>query len=353
MPRVPKNPKNLAPRRKQLLFATIAEYITTGRPVSSSALVKTHALNLSSATIRRELQILTDLGYLVQPHTSAGRVPSDSAFRLFAATLKTQATQIDEEKKAQLLSGLGNLIPKGDRSWQHVVRLLADMSYQAALIVTPDFSDAILRQLRFVPCGPQSLIAVIVTRQGLVHNSYVESKDVLRERDLERIHNYLGGLIEGRSLNDIRNILREELRDARAHCDELRERATLLGSQAIQSSVNQSSELIVEGRSHLLAQIELQESTKELLSVLEEKTRILELLDRAAKKSSDPLVIIGDEGGEGFDGCAMISAPFGGHGPEGKIGIIGSMRMNYSAIIPLVAAAAQFLSKHFSGDEGE
>ncbi|MCP4676287.1 MAG: heat-inducible transcription repressor HrcA, partial [Deltaproteobacteria bacterium] len=311
MSRIAKIKKTLEQRQKVLLFATIAEYISTGRPVSSRSLGKRHGFRLSPATIRRELQKLTEQGFLIQPHTSAGRIPTDRAFRLFADTLKTETQQMNEDERKKLLKGLSGLLPGERRSWQEVVRLLSDLSYQAALVVTPTLSEAVLRLLKFIPCGSSSLLAVIVTSEGLVHNAYVECSELPGDRDLERIHNYLGELVEGRTLNQVRHLLHKELEDARRKCDVLRERATVLGTKAIQAGVKQTSELVVDGRSHLIAQPELTDRIEELMRVLEEKTRILELLDKAAETGRSPVVIIGEEGGKDFNGCAMITAPFG------------------------------------------
>jgi heat-inducible transcriptional repressor len=345
------NPEDaLDQRGRTVLFTAIAEYVSTGKAVSSRSLTRRHGLGFSPATIRRELHKLTEQGFLAQPHTSAGRIPTDRAFRIFAKTLKTSADDLDAETHEKLMKGIEVVLPGGPRSWQDVVKLLSDLSSQAALVVTPALNESVLRQLRFVPCGPGSLLAVIVTREGLVHNAYVETSAAISDRDLERIHNYLAELIEGRTLNEVRQVLRKELEDARTRCDALREQATVLGTKAIQSSVKGTSEIVVEGRSHLVAKPDLKDRMEELLRFLEEKARILELLDRAAETDRGPIIIIGREGGESFSGCAMITSPFGGKGSEGQVGIIGPVRMDYSAVLPLVAMAAQFMSSRLLGD---
>lgn len=335
---------NLEPRTEDVLFATIAEYISTGVAVSSKTLAKKQHLKMSPATIRRELKKLAEKGYLIQPHTSAGRVPTDRAFRLFADKLKQETSLVDTSKRERLLSALGSSVPPGHGTWKETVHLLSELSDQAALVITPALSDAILRQLRFIPCGATSLLAVIVTREGLVYNNYVKSREQLTSADLDRFHNYLNELIEGRSLNEVRRLLRAELEDARKRCDALREKASLLGSEALQSTERQTSEILVEGRSHLLAQPDLKNRLEQLLEFLEEKTQVLDLLDSAAKTDAGPLIIIGKEGGEGFEGCAMITSPFGDESSKGQVGVVGSVRMDYSAVIPLVALAAQYLS---------
>ncbi|MDJ0764171.1 MAG: heat-inducible transcriptional repressor HrcA [Myxococcota bacterium] len=351
MSRIDKSTKPLSPRRQVVLFAVIAQYIATGRPVGSQALNKKQGLALSPATIRRELQNLTEQGFLTQPHVSAGRVPTDQAFRMFADALRSEAGHMATETQKKLVSGLSCLMPGGPQSWEEVVRLISDLSYQAALVVTPAFSEVSLRQLRFIPCGSGTLLAVIVTREGLVHNAYVDAPKTLDERDLERIHNYLSELIQGRTLNEVRKILRQELEDARKKCDALREQATVLGTQAIQSSVNRASDLVVGGRRHLLGKSDLKDRVEALMRELEEKTRLLDLLDRAVETKKKPVVIIGGEAGDRLEGCAIITSPFGSDANKGQVGIIGSMRMDYSALIPLVALAAQSLSTRLLGEE--
>ena len=232
-----------------------------------------------------------------------------------------------------------------------MVRTLSDFLYQAALMVTPSFSEQVLRQIRFMAVGPASLLAVIVTREGLVYNAFLKNPLPLTNSELERIHNYLNTSVTGRTLNQVRSFLREELEDARKRCDAMRERATILGSEALDAGIEQSADLVVEGRSHLAAQPELRDRMEELMLFLEEKTRILDLLDQAARSDSGPVVIIGQEGGAAFEGCAMISAPFGTKGSQGQIGIIGSSRMDYKLVIPMVNLAAKLMTQKLEDDE--
>lgn len=346
------NIARLSSQSNRVLFAVIAEYVTTGRPVSSAVVAAKRGLGMSPATVRRKMQELTENGMLVQPHTSAGRIPTDHAFRLFVDTLSENHGRLDGGTKRAITEGMSRLNPGEHQSWQSVVRLLSSVSDKVALVLTPAFCDSVLRQLRFVPCGPKTLLAVLVTREGLVHNSYVETEGALEERELTRIHNYLGRLIEGKSLNDVRALLREEVEDARRQRDALREKASILGAAAVEASVERTSELVVDGRSHLVGHPELKGRFEELIEFLEEKSRILELLDRAAKTSDEPVVIIGHEGGKSFEGCAMVTAPFGGGG-EGRVGILGSIRMDYSAAISLVAMSARFLSRMINLDDGK
>lgn len=344
MTRTPNSTQEISSRLKQVLFAIISEYVTTGHPVSSKSLALGTSADLSPATVRRAMQQLTEQGYLAQPHTSAGRVPTDKGLRTFVRCLGSGDGGV-EDTQVEMLAQLEHVNPAEHRSWQDVVRLLSTLSCQAALVVTPAMSDAVLRQLRFVPCGGNLILAVVVTKEGLVHNAYVETPVPITERELERIHNYLGELIEGKSFDEVRRVLRSELDDARRLSDTLRQQATVLGSAAIESSVDAAVEIVVEGRSRLVAQPDLKDRLETLMQVLEEKSMLLELLDRAAATDKGPMVLIGDEGGSGFEGCAMISAPFGAQGGSGRVGLIGSARMNYKNLVPLVAVSAERLSR--------
>jgi heat-inducible transcriptional repressor len=343
---------DLSDRQRRVLFAAIAEYVSSGAPVSSKLLSDRARLGLSPPTIRRALHELTVAGLLVQPHTSAGRVPTDQAFRIFVVALRESAVEVDPEARRALLDGVASLVPGELGSWREVVGTLSEISAQAALVITPALSDSQLRQLRFVPIGPRSLLAVVVTREGIVHNAFVESATEVDERELEQIHNYLSEQIAGRTLNEVRAVLRRETEDAQARCDALRERASRLGTDALAASAVQGSHLLVEGRSRLFDRPELEGRLAELIDTLDKKARLLDMLDKAAATDRGPLVIIGDEGGAGFAGCALVTAPFGERGAGGQVGIIGSARMDYRAALPLVSLSAQILSSWLRASRG-
>jgi heat-inducible transcriptional repressor len=189
---------------------------------------------------------------------------------------------------------------------------------------------------------------VVVTREGIVHNAFVDSASPLDDGELEQIHNYLSEKIAGRTLNEVRAILRAETEDAKTRCDALRERASRLGADALAASAVQGSQLLVEGRSRLFARPELEGRLAELMGTLEQKTRLLDMLDKAAATDRGPLVVIGEEGGVGFEGCALVTAPFGVAGLCGQVGIVGSARMDYRVALPLVSLSAQLLSSELA-----
>ena len=202
------------------------------------ALARSEELRFSPATIRRELHALSEMGYLAQPHTSAGRVPTDRAFRLFVDALKTETLRPASTRDRAAVLQLKTVNVDNPDTRREMVRILSDLLSQAALVITPGITESVIKQLRFIPYSPNALLAVIITKEGLVHNTYVKSSSPVDDRELERIHNYLGKLISGRTLNQTREILRKELEDAKKKCDVLRERATRLGTEALKSGCN-------------------------------------------------------------------------------------------------------------------
>ena len=138
----------LTERQRRVLFATIAEYIAGGVPVSSKSLAARAGVRLSASSVRRSLHELTLAGLLVQPHTSAGRIPSDQAFRLFVDALRETGSEVDQVARERMLCGVRELAPRETGAWRDVVRLLSDLSTQAALAITPAISDSVLRRSR-------------------------------------------------------------------------------------------------------------------------------------------------------------------------------------------------------------
>jgi len=338
-------------RHQKVLFAIIARYVETGQPVSSLMLGANPTLQLSTASLRRIMNELTARGLLIQPHTSSGRIPSDQGFRAFVSELRSEDGPIDRSTEEALKSAISDSTMNGSALWQRTVRLLSLMSRQAALVITPAISDAVLRHLHFVPLDRHQVLAVIVTRDGFVQNAYINMDHSLSSDELEKIHNYLAQTISGRSLNDIRAILRDELADAISARDAIREKAATLSQFALEIGDGAESKLVVDGRSRLLEQPELEGRLASILVTLERKNRILDMLDQAARTDKGPMVIIGDEGGDEFSGCALISATFGAAGSQGQVGLLGSSRMNYPTLLPLVSLSARLISAALTTNE--
>ena len=335
----------LSHRAKQILYAVISEFVATGEPVGSRTLSKKAGIELSPASIRNVLADLDEMGYLVQPHTSAGRVPTDKAFRLFIDALM-HVQQLSLEDHARIRAHLESLEPGRDVI-RETGKLLSDLTGTAAVVVAPRSEAATLRALRFVPVG-QELLAVLVMSNGSVQNRFVRAS--VTEKELAPIHNLLDDVIEGRTLRDLRDLFVRRLADERVRADAMRRRAFELGEAALSSAFTPQDELFIEGQAKLLEQPEFKdaEGMKQVMGALDARERLIELLDAtigAAQPGASSVVVGSEAGGLGGGQLSIVGAAYTEHGKRaGAVGVIGPTRMDYPKVVPIVAATANAMS---------
>ena len=335
---------DLSHRAKQILYAVISEFVATGEPVGSRTLSKKAGIDLSPASIRNVLADLDEMGYLAQPHTSAGRVPTDKAFRLFIDALM-HVQQLSAEDHERIRAHL-EAAPQGREIIRETGRLLSELTGTAAVVVAPRTETATLRALRFVPVG-QELLAVIVMSNGAVQNRFVRAS--VTEKELAPIHNLLDDVIEGRSLRDLRDLFARRLANERVQADATRRRAFELGEAAVSSLVPEQGEIFIEGQARLLEQPEFKdaEGMKQVMSALDARERLISLLD-ATMTAAQPgaSAVVGSEaGGLGGGQLAIVGAAYTEHGKRaGAVGVIGPTRMDYPKVLPIVAATASAMS---------
>ena len=192
---------DLSPRAKQILYACITEFVATGEPVGSRTLSK-RGIELSPASIRNTLSDLEEMGFLRQPHTSAGRVPTDRAFRLFIDAMM-EVRQLTDVENTELIQRFREIEP-GPNFLRETGRLLSDLTGAAAVVVSPKAETLTLRQLRFIRTRPGEVLAVVVMTNGTVQNRFL--KEEVSDRELEKIHNLLDDVIDGRSLGELHQL---------------------------------------------------------------------------------------------------------------------------------------------------
>jgi heat-inducible transcriptional repressor len=334
---------DLSPRAKQILYACITEFVATGEPVGSRTLSK-RGIELSPASIRNVLSDLEELGYLHQPHTSAGRVPTDRAFRLFIDAMM-EVRQLTDAENAHLLHRFAEIEP-GPNFLRETGKLLSDLTGAAAVVVSPKAESMTLRQLRFIRTQPGEVLAVVVMTNGVVQNRFLKTD--VTERELEKIHNLLDDVIDGRSLGELRDLFERRLQTERVQADEMKKRAFALGEAAVQAATT-GADVVIEGRSKLLQLPEFQDAAglKGLVSALEDDVAaIVRLLD-ATLDAGGTSVVVGREAGDLAGGqIAIVGAAYSNqHGrTSGAVGVIGPTRMDYPKVVPLVTATANAMS---------
>jgi heat-inducible transcriptional repressor len=339
-------------RARSILYAAITEFISSGEPVGSRTLAKKYGLDLSPASIRNVLADLEDGGYLHQPHTSAGRVPTDKAFRLFIDTLM-QVRPLEAEERERIDERFHALVPGADFT-RESGRLLSELT-GTAVIVAPKRETRALMQLRFIPTRPGQMLAVIVLADGTVENRFIPVERPLAEAELTRLHNLLADVIEGRTLGEVRELFARRLQDDRVQIDSLRHRAFELGHLAVGDN-GQREGLVIEGEALLLEHPEFADTgrMRQLIHALGERETMVTLLDKALE-AKDVQIFVGSEAGELLGGqLSVVAATYSDQGRiAGSIGVLGPTRMDYPKVVPLVEATADAMSASLKrGREG-
>jgi heat-inducible transcriptional repressor len=340
-------------RARQILYHCVTEYVANGEPVGSRTLAKKSGMDLSPASIRNVLADLEELGYLQQPHTSAGRVPTDRAFRLFVDALM-RVRALTSEEDASIRERFTSLEP-GQNVMRETGKLLVELTGTAAVVVAPRAETLVLKTLRFLRTGPNELLAVLVLKNGAVQNRFLDAS--VDEDDLQRIHNLLDDVVEGRTLGDLRELFKRRLQSEHVQHDELRLRAFTLGGAAVNEAVGGEKDFVIEGQDKLLEKPEFQEpgDVRRLVNALDAREKLAHLLDLVMQgKSAHGHVAVGEEiGSLGGGQLAIVGAPYSTHGQAaGAVGVIGPTRMDYPRVLPLVAATANAMSEFLERHEG-
>lgn len=328
-------------RRLAVLRAIVEDYVATEEPVGSKALVERHSLNVSPATIRNDMAALEDEGYLAQPHTSAGRVPTDKGYRLFVDRLSTVKPTTTAERRAiaSFLDGAVDLDDVVHRS----VRLLAQLTRQVAVVQYPTLSRSTVRHVELVALTPTRLLLVLILSTGRVEQRHVELEAELAEDELAALRSRVNLAATGEVIGDAATALGALVQAPDADA------ATRAVVEALVEAMSdhRSDERIVVGGTANLARFgeNFDTSIRPLLEALEEQVVLLKLLGEATTGGA-LTVRIGAEGP--YEELASTSVIATGYGPDdalASLGIVGPTRMDYPGTMAAVRAVARYVSR--------
>ncbi len=334
-------------RTRSILRAIIREYIASAEPVGSRRLVRRHGFDLSPATIRNVMADLEEMGYLAQPHTSAGRVPTAKAFRYYIDTILDVKNLTIKERERIRRSYHPSKIDMTE-TLQETCRLLSAASNYLGLVITPKVSNMRFRHIQFVRLASFRVLAIFVTSSGIIQNKKLDTDEDFSQDYLDKITRYLSSLLSGLTLAEVRNRIVEEMKREKTAYDQLMERALKLGERALTGT--EEREIFMEGRVRIFEAPEFSsiERMKGLLRALDEKGFLLKLLDQSMKTPGVQIIIGSEFDYREMEDCSLITATYGTpDSPGGTLGVIGPMRMNYSRVIPLVDYAAQLVTENF------
>jgi heat-inducible transcriptional repressor len=330
------------------LKVLIERYIRDGQPVGSRTLAKDAGLDLSPATIRNVMADLEDLGLVASPHTSAGRVPTASGYRLFVDTLLS-LKPLDDSLLAQVQK---NLARQGEPAGlvDSASRVLSNLTHLAGVVMVPKHNHVTIKQIEFIPLSDVRVLTVLVTSAGEVYNRIIQTSRVFSRSELEQLSNYVTEHYAGSGLQAIRSQVLREMQETKRHLDALMVQALEFASAAFAGDDPESngdrSDFVVAGQTNLMDFDELaqMDSLRSLFDAFTEKQEILHLLDRSLE-ADGVQIFIGEESGYiTLKDCSVITAPYEVDAEVvGVLGVIGPTRLAYDRVIPIVDLTARLL----------
>ena len=330
-------------RAQHFLKVLIERYIREGQPVGSRTLAKDAGIDLSPATIRNVMSDLEELGLVNSPHTSAGRVPTSSGYRIFVDSLLT-LKPLEQVEIGQLESQF-----KSDADPRHLVQsasgLLSNMTHMAGVVMMPRYKQVAYRQIEFLPLSSNRVLTILVTSEGDVHNKIIETKSTYSPSQLEQAANFLNQRFAGKALESIRASLVSDLESTKQRMDELMTDALKIANKVFDVS-DEKGDYVLAGQTNLMDFDDLGniENMRKLFDTFAEKSQILHLLDRAMDAEGVQIFIGEESGYDTLGNCSVVTASYQLENQvAGVLGVIGPTRMAYDRVIPIVDITAKLL----------
>lgn len=337
----------ISERAQHFLKVLIESYIRDGHPVGSRTLAKDAGLDLSPATIRNVMADLEDLGFVASPHTSAGRIPTVSGYRMFVDSLLS-LQPLNDAMLRQVREQLG----LGDAPAELVdsaSRLLSNLTHLAGVVMVPKHNQIKVKQIEFVPLSELRVLTVIVTTGGEVYNRIIETAREFSRIELEQLSNFVTSHYAGDDLADVRRKVLHDMQETKRNLDAQMVQALEVASAAFAEGDGDEGgegDFVVAGQTNLMDFDELArvDSLRSLFNAFTEKQEILHLLDRSLEADGVQIFIGEESGYNTLKDCSVITAPYEVDSEViGVLGVIGPTRMAYDRVIPIVDITAKLL----------
>ena len=345
---------DLDPRGREILHEIILQHISSGEAISSGSLAKGGRFQLSPASLRNVMADLERLGYLAQPHTSAGRVPTDRGYRFFIDHLMRSRALTQHEREAiddevRQPSAIDDVL-------QHASQLLSKLSDQVGVVFMPTVLQLAIRSMDFILVAENKIMCVIVGVNGVVVNKVIETRSVWTREELQRIGRYISTEFGGLTLDQIRRRLIRMTVEERALHDQLLQNTIALGLEAVNDLSPLDHELYVEGAASILNKPEFSDSgsLRRTFLALQEKEKLIELLEVCLISDGLQILIGSESDFTQVNNFSVVARRYGTRSaPLGMVGIIGPMRMEYARMAPLVDYLSRALSRKIEEQQQE
>lgn len=337
---------DLNERKLQILQAIIADFISTGEPVGSRTLSKNPDIEVSAATIRNEMADLEEMGYLTHPHTSAGRVPSDKAYRLYVDEFMDTSDLPDDRKEA-IREKLSETRTELDATIEHAAQLLSEMTNLTSFAITPQVNENKLKYIQFLPVDERTVVLMLVSEKGKVLNKAIRLSVPYTEENLELMskvmtHNYMGKTISSIMAHDII----EDFTNDMSSLSVLAKDVAPSFMKTLQKMLD--VDLYMNGYTNVFDLPEYSQDpvkSRNFLQLLEDKNHLKDVI---VNRDEGLVITIGDENSEDMQDVSLITADYKVNGKlVGKLGVIGPKRMKYGEISSVIKYISENISETF------
>jgi len=338
---------DLSERQRDVLRAVVRAYVGEAAPVGSVTISHLLPSKLSSASIRATLAELAECGLVEQPHTSAGRIPTEEGLRIFIDHLLSGRGIADYDRRAIAFQVEG---ADPGHIYTIAAQLLSEQTGLLGFVAVPSLERVVLQHVSLVRLGSDRVLAVLVSATGSAYRRVLDEGGDLDQRELDRIAALLNDRVVGRTLGHVRRALAAEAASLRRQADALLERALRLGSQALTAD-DSPEDLVITTRLALLDQPEFQDPQRirDLYEAVETKERLLEVLNQMLDERGVCVALGGEVDDPALRRCALVARHYGEDArPLGMLGVIGPNRMDYDRVIALVDYCSQVVSEKLS-----
>lgn len=341
-------------RTQSILMAVIQSFIRTAEPIGSRTISKRFDFGLSPATIRNVMSDLEDLGFLEQPHTSAGRVPTDKGYRFYIDHLR-KIDELSTEESVRIAQRYTSYHGEADEVIAETSRLLSEISRYAGLVLRK-FSTTVFRRVEFVAVRGRQVLAIFIVESGMVHNKLIVLDEAMTQDELHTVSNYLNQEFSGQPLRVIRQRLIERMAEEKAQYNTLVQQAMKVGEKTFDSAEADDSAIYVGGTANIFDQPEFStnvERIKELFKAFEEKNRLISILDRCLDETGVNVILGSETPFQDMHECSLVTHTYSyGDRTIGVLGVVGPKRMAYPRVMALVDYTANLVSRILTQGQG-
>ena len=345
--REPLGSEGLDERTRNILMAVIHSFIHTGEPVGSRTVSKRFDFGLSPATIRNIMSDLEELGFLEQPHTSAGRMPTDQGYRFYVDNLRGIEV-LSAEESALISQRYAPYHGEVDEVMTATSRLLSEISRYAG-VVLHTFSITIFKRIEFVKIRGRQILAIFVMESGMIHNKLIMLDEEMTQEELYQISNYLNQEFSGQPLRTIRQHVLDRMAEEKTQYDKLSQQALSVGAKTFGETSEDENDIYLGGTSNIMDQPEFMsnlDQMKELFKAFEEKNRLISLLDKCLDEPGVHVIIGSETPFKDIRECSFVTHTYSyDNRTLGVLGVVGPKRMVYPRIMAIVDHTATIVSK--------